>query len=89
MKLRFRKPEPRPVDEPSADARCPHTALVPRWDAAGDIGRLDRASAFHCEACGRHFSPREADALRASEARRLRSTIASEGEEPGASRERE
>jgi hypothetical protein len=50
---------------------CPHTVLVPRWDAAEDIGREDRASFFICEGCHESFTPEEARKLRESMAERL------------------
>lgn len=38
------------------DVACPHKALVPRWDSVDDMGKIDRATGFHCEACGSDFS---------------------------------
>lgn len=43
---------------------CPHTALVPRWDSVGDMGREELATRFICEACHQEFTPAEASALR-------------------------
>ena len=39
---------------------CPHLTLVPRWDAAEDIGQADKATSFTCEACGERFTPEQA-----------------------------
>jgi len=39
---------------------CPHTAMVPRWDSAEDMGKLDRATSYFCTACETTFSPEEA-----------------------------
>ena len=50
---------------------CPHVTLVPRWDAAADIGINDRASRFVCEACQHEFTPEEARALLATASERL------------------
>jgi len=50
---------------------CPHVVLVPRWDAAGDIGNYDKASRFVCESCDREFTPQEAQDLQSSTAARL------------------
>jgi hypothetical protein len=41
---------------------CPHTALVPRWDALEDMGNLEKASSFFCQGCERTFTPEEAKA---------------------------
>ncbi len=44
---------------PEADVACPHVALTARWDALEDMGNLERASSFRCEACGADFSAEE------------------------------
>jgi hypothetical protein len=62
------------VAEPPA---CLHTALLPRWESVEDMGKDDRATGYHCDACGRDFTPAEADQLRASEGERLRLTTES------------
>ena len=48
-------------EEPPAadDVACPHTALIPRWESVDDMGKVDRATGFQCEACGSNFSPEE------------------------------
>ena len=50
---------------------CPHVVLVPRWDAAGDIGITEKASRFICEGCEQVFSAEEARNLQATAAERL------------------
>ncbi len=50
---------------------CPHVVLIPRWDAAGDIGINDRASRFVCEGCEQIFTPEQARSLQSSTADRL------------------
>jgi hypothetical protein len=60
--------------EPS-DHECPHYVLVPRWDDMADMGNESRASGFRCDACGQEFTPGEAQALRATEAERLRQLV--------------
>lgn len=68
-----RKKEPR-VEEAAAEAAvCPHTALVPRWDSAEDMGKEDKISGYRCEGCGDIFSREEGEALLAAEEERLRS----------------
>lgn len=43
---------------------CPHAALVPRWDAAADIGVEAKATRYLCDACHEEFTPAEAAELR-------------------------
>jgi hypothetical protein len=64
-------PEERPT---SAAVRrdCPHSALVPRWADAADLGKQDRISAYLCEACNTTLSPEEGRLAMAREAERLR-----------------
>ncbi|MEX2228012.1 MAG: hypothetical protein WEB13_00090 [Dehalococcoidia bacterium] len=52
-------------------AQCPHVTLVPRWDAAGDMGHEDRATSYRCDACLSTFTPEEARELRRTEAERI------------------
>jgi hypothetical protein len=47
------------TDVPEAAVACPHVALTARWDAPEEMGNLERASSFHCEACGADFSGEE------------------------------
>jgi hypothetical protein len=61
---------------PLASVPCPHLALVPRWDSAGDMGKEDKASSYTCDVCGRSFAVEEARALRASEAERVQKLAA-------------
>ena len=56
---------------PVVEALCPHTALVPRWDSADDIGHEDRTTVYVCEACHETFTPEEAAALRDTAVARL------------------
>ena len=51
--------------------RCPHVALVPRWDTAADIGVMERATHFVCEACSQDFTPDQARALQDTASERL------------------
>ena len=57
------------------EAACPHTSLVPRWENAADIGDLQRATSFRCDACGSEFNAERARMLRATEARRVARTV--------------
>ena len=59
----------------AATPPCPHTALGPRWDNAGDMGNGSKASSFRCEACGETFTREEAERLREAEAERLKATL--------------
>lgn len=56
---------------------CEHVTLVPKWESADKIGRIDEASSFRCEVCGAEFTPDEAVHLRATEAARIQQRIAS------------
>jgi len=51
---------------------CLHTALLPRWGSVADMGQDDKVTSYHCESCGKDFTRMEAEALRATEAERLR-----------------
>ncbi len=75
------KPETDEREEEQTSVTCPHLALVPRWDSADDIGHEERATSFHCEACGSDFSSAEMRSLRSSEGERLREAMPAEGEE--------
>jgi len=59
-------------DIAAAAAECPHTALVPRWDSAEDMGKEDRISRYRCEGCGNTFSREEGDSLLQAEEERVR-----------------
>jgi len=50
---------------------CPHTALLPRWDNLADMGQLGRVTGYHCDSCGKDFTPAEVQRLRATEGERL------------------
>jgi hypothetical protein len=54
------------------NADCVHTSLVPKWDSVADMGHEDKATSWTCSACGRDFPPEEGQAMRATEADRLR-----------------
>jgi len=62
-----------PVMEPPepVSVTCPHSVLLPRWDAVDDIGKDDRATHYVCEACQQSFSPEEAQALKDTMSERL------------------
>jgi transposase-like protein len=51
---------------------CPHTALVPHWDDAADMGKEDKITSYKCEACQDTFSHEEGERLKAAEADRVR-----------------
>jgi hypothetical protein len=55
------KQQSAPVQAPP----CPHTAIVPRWANAEDMGKQDRVTSYHCQACGQDFSPEEMKAATA------------------------
>jgi hypothetical protein len=38
---------------------CPHTAVVPRWADAADMGKADKVTSLYCQACGQTFTPEE------------------------------
>jgi hypothetical protein len=47
-----------PVDE--IDAPCPHVTLVPHWGSnPDDMGNVDKADRFTCDACDAEFSREE------------------------------
>ncbi len=51
--------------EPSGPPpQCAHAALVPRWNEAADMGKLDLVSNYLCEGCQQQFTPAEAATLR-------------------------
>jgi hypothetical protein len=78
MKLFGKKQEEKPAADAGAEAiECEHITLIPSWDSAEDMGQLDRASQFRCEACGDTFAPAEAERLRATESERLHRKLAS------------
>ena len=58
--------------EAAASTTCPHTALLPRWDNLADLGQLERVTGYHCDSCGKDFTPAEFQTLRATEAERVR-----------------
>ena len=70
-KLRTRTKEKR-APEAVAPAMCPHTALVPRWDQPGDIGKPEKVTLFVCDACGRSFPREEGERISAEQVQRLR-----------------
>ncbi len=47
-------------EQPHA-SQCPHTSLTPRWDAADDMGKMDKVTRYSCESCGTTFSREEAE----------------------------
>ena len=55
----FRQPKSEITEE---EVPCPHTALVPHWDNAEDMGKADRVTTYLCTACFRTFSREEAEA---------------------------
>ncbi len=76
--LRRQRDDEEPRAEIEADEPvCEHVTLVPKWDNARDIGRVDQVSGYRCEACGAEFTPDEAVKLRETEAARVQRRIAS------------
>jgi hypothetical protein len=59
------------IDASEVISSCPHSVLLPRWDAVEDIGKDDRATHYVCEACQQTFSPEEAQALKDTMSERL------------------
>ncbi|HYM15848.1 MAG TPA: hypothetical protein VEZ14_09830 [Dehalococcoidia bacterium] len=74
-KLRRDREEGAPAADAPATPDCPHYVLVPRWDNVADMGKDELATSFRCEACAREFSPSEAQALRDTEAERVRNLV--------------
>ena len=68
----------KPAAVPAETAACAHVTLVARWDSTADMGNDDKASGWVCDACGASFTPSEAQALRASEAERVKSALRTE-----------
>lgn len=66
--------------EEAAAVDCPHTALVPRWSSADDMGKEDKISGYRCEGCASDFSSEEGERLLSAEEERLRSL---EAKRPG------
>lgn len=60
-------------DEPPA---CRHATLVPRWDSVEDMGNEAKVSEYACGACGAEFTVDEGRGLIATEAERVRQTVA-------------
>ncbi len=71
-KLLGREKRPQTEQAAASEQQCPHTALVPRWDSAEDMGKMERVSRYVCESCQRSFSREEGEAMRAEETERLR-----------------
>jgi len=45
---------------PPLEVPCPHTALVPRWTQAGDMGKAELVSGYLCTSCSTFFNREEA-----------------------------
>jgi nitrite reductase/ring-hydroxylating ferredoxin subunit len=71
-RLLGRKEGPPAGEVEVSETVCPHTALVPRWDSADDIGKTEKVDAYVCEACQESFSREEGERLKAEEAERVR-----------------
>jgi len=56
---------------PPAAELCPHTALVPRWDSAADMGQDDKVTGYTCQACQQTFTAEAGRTLLRTEAERL------------------
>ena len=41
------------------EVQCPHTAVVPRWNNLGDMGKEDLISSYDCTACNGSFTPEQ------------------------------
>jgi hypothetical protein len=64
-------PEER-ATSPELRQDCPHSALVPRWADANDMGKEDRISEYLCEACNSMLTPEQGRAAMEQEAQRIR-----------------
>ena len=72
FKRLFGRKEATPVAQaPMAAPECPHVALVPHWDSAGDMGKADKVTSYSCEACKGTFPREEGDRLMTEEKARL------------------
>jgi hypothetical protein len=71
-RLLRRKEGPPAGEAEVSEPVCPHTALVPRWDSADDIGKPDKVDAYVCESCQGTFFGEEGERLKAAEAERVR-----------------
>jgi hypothetical protein len=48
------------VDDTKEDTNtCPHTMLMPRWDAIEDMGKMDKVVGYRCDSCGRTLTIEE------------------------------
>ena len=47
------------ADKQPESAACPHTVLMPRWDALEDMGKAERANGYKCDVCGQDLSLEE------------------------------
>ncbi|MEE8337543.1 MAG: hypothetical protein V3R95_05740 [Dehalococcoidia bacterium] len=45
------------------EVSCAHVNLTPRWDDVADVGHADKASGYHCIACGESFTIAQAEAM--------------------------
>jgi len=55
-----------------AEAECPHVALVPHWDTAGDIGNREKVTRYECESCKASFGREDGERIQAEGAERMR-----------------
>jgi hypothetical protein len=69
--MRFLKRRHRQGHAKASEPSCPHVALVPRWDDAADIGKVDKVSRYWCEGCEASFSRAEGERMKATAAERL------------------
>ncbi len=53
----------KPKEDELPDVPCPHTALVPRWDNAEDMGKADKISHYFCTGCETVLSREKAAAI--------------------------
>ncbi len=74
-RIRGRAPHSQEASSAVEAPACTHIALVPRWNATADMGNEDKASEWVCDVCGAVFSPADAQALRETEAERVKSRI--------------
>ena len=66
-----RKESPTASPAELVEPECPHVALVPHWDSAGDMGKADKVTSYSCEACKGTFPREEGDRLMTEEKARL------------------
>jgi len=60
------------ASEGTSSRPCAHTALVPHWDRADDMGKPEKAEWYRCQSCNLTISPEEGQRLSDEAAERVR-----------------